>query len=267
MGPVVLVCGPTGTGDPPVAPALVGRVGPLRVAGGHVTDGRRARGLCRRCPPSTAGASTHSTWLVDDIGLAPGERWSALGSILLAAVAGRVCALGARQLVIACPSADRTRRDALAAAGLDLTCWFRHARLDQVIESVEPVEHPDGPGLPLPHLHGLTAALATATSVTAPGAHALVAGSVAPPPVFVGEGTTTLADPVIAAGAPSLWGVIRAIETTARTRGDAAVVVAAGPGEEPLDEVLEQRGYGRPVEWWVLRRQLQPLVEPHSWHT
>lgn len=196
---------------------------------------------------------TTSTWVVDDVGVAAAATWRTAGLVAIAAVAGRARQLGATRIVVPCATSDRARRAAFESGGLDLNCWYRHVRLDEVQHVAEPVPRADDePGLPLPHLHGLASMVAGSTSVTASGAHALLTPPIAAPPVYR-AGSTALADPVVADGAPGLWRGLCEVEATARARGDVALVVVVGPGEEPLDAALDERGYGRPVEWWTFR--------------
>lgn len=204
--------------------------------------------------PMNAPSVPVGTWLLDEIAVATPAQWNTLGRVLLAAIASHVKRGGATAVVTPCATADRSRRSAFIAAGLDLNCWYRHVRLDEVSDLPEPlIGTDDEPGIPLPHLHQLVAMIAGATSVTATGAHALVSAPVTTPAVYRHGGTTALADPVIADCTPSLRTVLREVESHARVQGDVALIVAVGPGEEPLDAVLDERGYRTPVEWWVLR--------------
>lgn len=193
------------------------------------------------------------TWTVDDFGVAAPRSWSTVGPALLAAVAARARREGVDRIVTPCPTADRARRLALEAAGLDLNCWFRHLRLDRPTGPPALSSGDDDPGLPLPHLHGLQAVTMAGTSVVADGAHALLSPSIAAPPVYRPGGTTAVADPVIGQDHASLSGVLDEVEETSRGRGDVALIVAVGPGEELLERTLDDRNYGRPVEWWALR--------------
>ena len=202
--------------------------------------------------PLSLDVDTDPTWVVDDVGVAAPNHWDRVGRALLAAVAGRAHRLGATRIVVPCAVADRMRRAALVAAGLDLNCWYRHRRLD--VASALLLDEPDDePGLPLPHLHGLSALAITGAPVAVPGGQALLSPPIAPPPVYRPGGTTGLADPVVAGDTTELARLVAAVETQSRDRGDVALLVVAGPGEEPLDALLDRRGYDRPVEWWVLR--------------
>lgn len=238
-------------------------------------------------------------WLIDRIELASPTTWSSVGVALLAHVAGRAKRHGATRLVLGCSPADTMRRQALRRAGLERSCWFRHARLDRVRPAT--IELPDDNGLPLPRLHGWSGLASRMTAFRIDGGQAMVSPPVRTPPWGrPSDGTTGLADPIVATDHPSLWRLIDALESHARERGDGSMSVAVTAGEGPLDGALDARGYTQAVEWWTWelerrswpaasprphaqavpprpseprpsepqgRPQLQPLVEPHSTHT
>lgn len=204
--------------------------------------------------PLPMGHDPGSTWVVEEVGVAAPSKWDVVGRALLAAVAGRTRQQGATRLVVACAAADRMRRDALIAAGLDLNCWYRHLRLDEAPSpAIAAIDLEAEAGLPLPHVHGLSPLASAGTPIGVTGGQGLLSPRVASPPVYRPGGTTGVADPVVAADVNTLTQLVEAIEGTGRDRGDVALLVVVGPGEEPLDGVLDRRGYGRPVEWWMLR--------------
>lgn len=220
---------------------------------GLVAADHKLRGyvLATELPP---GAAHAPTWAVTEFGVARPKRWDTVGRVLLAALAGAAVRHGIEEVVVPCPAGDRRRRAALVAARLQLQCWYRSIALrstgwpEQFVPSGL-----DEPGLPLPHLHALVGATSELESVTAPGAHALLSGTLPANGTLAMVDGWALADPVIAGDEESMWHVLDEVERTGRARGDEVLLVAVGPGEEPLDAVLDRRGYGRAMDWYSLR--------------
>lgn len=220
---------------------------------GLVAADHRLRGyvLATELPP---GAAHAPTWAVTEMGVSKPKRWDTVGRVLLAALADAAVRHGIEEIVVPCPAGDRRRHDALVGARLRLQCWFRSLVLagsgwpERFVASGL-----DEPGLPLPHLHALVGATVETDSVTAPGAHALLSGTLPPTGTLAMADGWSLADPVIASDEESLWHVLDEVERRCRARGDRVLTVAVGPGEEPLDAVLDRRGYGCAMDWFSLR--------------
>lgn len=202
----------------------------------------------------TLGATAERMWAVTEIGVAKPKRWDTVGRVLLAALAGAALRHAVDLIVVPCPTGDRRRRAALEGARLEVQCWFRSLPLgrERWPERFVPSGF-DDPGLPLPHLHALVGTGAAATSVMAAGAHALLSDTLPASGVTAMADGWSLADPVVASDEGGLWSVLDEAEQRCRERGDRTLAVAVGPGEEPLDAVLERRGYIRAIEWWALR--------------
>lgn len=213
----------------------------------------RITGYAVASAPPTSDRRAPTTWMIDDLDVERVDLWNTTGRVLLAAIAARARAHGARQLVASCAIADAARRTAFEASGLSLNCWFRHFRLDRWAPPRQPTEAKDfDSGLPLPHVHALEGAIVGAAVVSVDGGSALLSTPIPPSPCFHHDGTTALVDPVVGVHGVGLAGAIDAVEVAARERGDHALIVAVGPGEDTLDRELDARGYSRPVEWWTI---------------
>ncbi len=213
----------------------------------------RVTGYAVASSPFTFDRRAPTLWVIDDLDVERGDLWNTTGRVLLAAIAARARAHGARRLVASCAVADSARRTAFEASGLSLNCWFRHRSLDRW---TAPRQHDDTvafePGLPLPHVHALADAMSGADVVNVEGGSALLSTPIPPSPCFRHDGTTALVDPVVGVHGVGLIGAIDAVEAAARDRGDHALLVAVGPGEDSLDRELDTRDYSRPVEWWTV---------------
>ena len=202
-----------------------------------------------------APGSLRKAFVIDALDVAGDHLWPTLGPPLLAATAGRAKQQGVTTVIVACPTDDTARRAVFASCRFEVDCWFRHGHLGTLEAVVPPAaaDDDDEMGLPLPHLHGRMASLAEPFSVVAPGAHSLISAPVPLIALVPAAGTTTLVDPAIGSDRAAFTALFDEIEGVARSRGDLAVTVAVGPGEEPLDRCLQRRGYSRPIDWWSLR--------------
>ncbi len=193
-----------------------------------------------------------SLWVVDDLGVASPRSWHSVAPALLAAVAARRDESSTSAMVIGCPHGDHDRAMMLIASGFRISCWFRTRRLaDQRGNSMGSADE-GSDDLPLPHLHGLTAPMSSSQLVEAAGAGAMLSSPIPSQQLALDRGTMALADPVVAGGRNATVELLTAVEYTAATRGDSMLIVACGPGEPMLDDVLDERGYGRPVDWHAL---------------
>lgn len=214
----------------------------------------KVRGYVIAEEQTTATSTLGTVWAVTEIGVGKPKRWDTVGRVLLAALAERALRGGVAEIVVPCPTGDRRRRAALEGARLEVQCWFRALVVarERWPERFVPTGG-DDPGLPLPHLHALIGAGDGATSVTAPGAHALLSDTLPASGVTAMAEGWSLADPVIAGDPEGLWLALEGAERRCRARGDRVLAVAAGPGEGPLDAMLDRRGYARALEWWSWR--------------
>ena len=191
-------------------------------------------------------------WVVDDLGVSSPKSWHTVGPALLAAAAARGRDGVAAAMVVACPHHDHDRALMLIASGFTANCWFRTRRIDDRRGNTPATDDDGSTDLPLPHLHGLTAEMAGAALVDVAGGGGLLSGSIAPDALSGHVATTALADPVVATGREATIRLLGELEARCRARGDATLMVACGPGEPMLDDVLDERGYTRPVDWHLL---------------
>jgi hypothetical protein len=199
-------------------------------------------------------AANRSLWVVDDIGVASARAWHSVAPALLAAAAARRDESTMTAMVTGCPHGDHDRALMLIASGFRINCWFRTRRLAERRSTVASVADGDGTDdLPLPHLHGLTAALRGARMVKADAAGGMVSAPLPSQQLSAERGATALADPVVAGSRAATVDLVAAIELECAERGDSTLIVACGPGEPMLDDVLDERGYGRPIDWHALQ--------------
>lgn len=192
-------------------------------------------------------------WVVDDLAVESSRGWHSIAPTLLAAAASRRRESDASAMVIGCPHGDRDRARMLIASGFAINCWFRTRRVATgravgAVEDSVPTED-----LPMPHLHGLSAALLGATSVRLDGGGAVLSAPIAPHQMSADRTTSAIADPVVGDSTATATALLDEIERECATRGDSMLIVACGPGEPMLDTILDEHGFARPVDWHALQ--------------